>query len=86
MTPASQLAGIKQTCCDQICFPHVAAVSSEAVTPGSAVVQQLVTPAQSALLTTPITAPAPQVQFSTIFSIISYNRFLDFFTVCLQTG
>ncbi|XP_056896100.1 RNA-binding protein 10 [Takifugu flavidus] len=42
-------------------FP-AAAVSSEAVTPGSAVVQLLVPPAQSALLTTPTTAPSPQVE------------------------
>lgn len=60
-------AGIKQAGCDQICFSHVAAVSSEAVPPGSAVVQLLVPPAQSALLTTATTAPAPQVQFFLFF-------------------
>uniref|UniRef100_H2TM22 RNA binding motif protein 10 n=1 Tax=Takifugu rubripes TaxID=31033 RepID=H2TM22_TAKRU len=43
-----------------------------AVTPGSAVVQLLVPPAQSALLTTATTAPSPQVQFSFLF-VSSYD-------------
>lgn len=95
MFPAGQFydiwiwAGIKQACCDQICFSHVAAVSSEAVTPGSAVVQLLVPPAQSALLTTATTAPAPQVQFSFSFFLFFFFLFplfhsitsSDFFTV-----
>lgn len=79
-------AGIKQAGCDQICFSHVAALSSEAVPPGSAVVQLLVPPAQSALLTTATTAPAPQVQFFIFFLplIISCNHFLWFlYVLCL---
>lgn len=47
-------------------YLHAAAISSEAVTSGSAVVQQSLSHTQTALITTATTTPVTQVCFSSL--------------------